>query len=63
VVAATALLSVFLLWTASQVQWVGASVHDLQRLAVLALVLLGSAVIYFGALWATGLNLRAFVRR
>jgi putative peptidoglycan lipid II flippase len=63
VVAATALLAVFLMWAASQLQWVGASVHDLQRLLVLALVLLGSALIYFGALWGSGLNLRAFVRR
>ena len=48
---------------ASQPQWVGPQIRDLQRLAVLALVLLGSALIYFGALWAAGLKLRAFVRR
>ena len=62
VVAACALLAIFLMWAASQPQWVGAHVHDLQRLAIMALVLLGSAMIYFGALWGAGLKLRAFVR-
>jgi len=63
VVAACALLSVFLMWAASQLQWVGPSVNELQRLLALALVLFGSAVIYFGALWGAGLKLREFVRR
>jgi len=63
VVAATALLSVFLMWAASHVQWVGPSVHDLSRFLVLALVMAGSALIYFASLWASGLKLRQFVRR
>ncbi len=63
VVAATALLSVFLMWAASHVQWVGPQVRDLQRLLILALVMLGSALIYFGALWGAGLKLREFARR
>lgn len=63
VIAATALLSVFLMWSARQVQWVGPAVHDLQRLGMLGAILLGSALVYFGALWAAGLKLRAFVRR
>ncbi len=63
VVAATALLSVFLMWAASHVQWVGPNVQDLRRLLILALVMLGSALIYFTALWAAGLKLREFARR
>lgn len=63
VVGATALLAVFLMWAASSLQWVGPQVHDLRRVAVLALVLLASAAIYFSALWGAGLKLRQFVRR
>ena len=63
VVAATALLSVFLMWAASSLSWVGPAVQDLQRLLVLALVLSGSALIYFAALWGAGLNLRQLVQR
>jgi len=63
VVAATALLSVFLMWSAGQLRWVGPSVNDLQRLLTLILIMFVSAVIYFGALWGAGLKLRDFVRR
>jgi len=63
VVAACALLAVFLMWSASQVQWVGPAVGDLQRLMTLGLIMLVSAAIYFGALWGAGLKLRSFMRQ
>ena len=63
VVAATALLSVFLMWSAGQVQWVGASVREVPRMLSLGLIMLVSAALYFGALWGTGLKLREFARR
>jgi len=62
VLAACALLSVFLMWSTSHLQWVGPAVHESSRLGVFALVMLGAALIYFGALWGAGLKLRAFMR-
>ena len=63
VAAATALLAVFLMWAANSLAWVGPDVRDWQRLLVLALVMAGSALIYFTALWGAGINLRQLVRR
>ena len=62
VLAATALLAIFLMWAAGSLAWVGPEVRDLQRILVMALVLLASAAIYFVALWAAGLKLRALLR-
>lgn len=60
--AASALLAVFLMWAARALPWVAAQVHELVRIGMLALVLAVSALIYFVALWAAGLNLRQFLR-
>ena len=62
VLAATALLAIFLMWAAGSLAWVGPEVRDLQRILVMALVLLASAAIYFVALWAAGLKFRALLR-
>ncbi|MEO8543931.1 MAG: murein biosynthesis integral membrane protein MurJ [Betaproteobacteria bacterium] len=61
VIAATALLAIFLIWSARTLPWIGPSVHDLQRIGMLLLVLAASAVIYFVALWGAGLKLRQFL--
>jgi putative peptidoglycan lipid II flippase len=63
VIAATALLAVFLLWAGSHFQWIALRAQAAQRIALLAGMLAASAAIYFGALWASGLNLRQFVTR
>ena len=63
VVAATALLTVFLMWAAHTTDWLALQSRSLQRIGLLAAVLCASAVIYFGALWAAGLKLRHLVRR
>ncbi|MGC1174882.1 murein biosynthesis integral membrane protein MurJ [Polaromonas sp.] len=63
VLAATALLAVFLMWAAQAVSWTGLRAEAFKRIGLLALVLLASAAIYFGALWATGLKLRKLMRR
>jgi putative peptidoglycan lipid II flippase len=63
VVGATALLTVFLSWSAGAVSWVDLRAQPLQRVGLLAAVLAGAAVIYFGALWAAGVKLRQFVAR
>jgi putative peptidoglycan lipid II flippase len=63
VVGATALLTVFLAWSAGAVSWVDLRAQPLQRVGLLATVLAAAAVIYFGALWAAGVKLRQFVAR
>lgn len=63
VLAASALLAVFLLWAAQAVSWTGLRAESFKRIGLLALVLLASGAIYFGALWAAGLKLRKLMRR
>ena len=63
VLAASVLLSVFLLWSAQVVSWTGLRAEAFKRIGLLALVLLGSAAIYFGSLWASGLKVRKLMRR
>lgn len=63
VVAASALLAVFLLWAEASVNWVALKSQYLQRIGFLLLVLSASAAIYFVALWAFRLKLRQLVRR
>ncbi len=63
VLAATALLAVFLAWAAGHFPWVGLRAQAGERVALLAGLLATSAAIYFGALWAAGVNLRQFVTR
>ncbi len=63
VVPATALLAVFLAWAAGAVSWVALRSDSLQRVGLLTLVLVVSAVIYFGSAMALGLKFRQFIRR
>jgi putative peptidoglycan lipid II flippase len=63
VVAASALLAVFLLWAAGSVNWISLRSQYLQRIWLLALVLSASGAIYFVALWVSGLKLRQLLRR
>ncbi|MEO7392563.1 MAG: lipid II flippase MurJ, partial [Ramlibacter sp.] len=63
VFAGSALLAVFLMWGAGHFQWVALRAHSLQRVGLMALMLAGSAAIYFVAIWAAGLKLRQFVTR
>nr|WP_279343687.1 murein biosynthesis integral membrane protein MurJ [Variovorax terrae] len=63
VVAASALLAVFLMWAAGAVPWLAMRGQGFTRIGMLALVLAASAAIYFVALWAAGVKLRQFVRR
>ena len=63
VIAASALLTVFLGWAAASFPWIGLRTEGWKRAGLLALMLLGSAAIYFSALWAGGVKLRQFVTR
>ncbi len=62
VLAASALLAVFLLWASAQVDWVHA-VQVGRRVLSLAMILAGAVVIYFGVLMLAGVQLRQFVRK
>jgi putative peptidoglycan lipid II flippase len=63
VLAASALLAVFLMWASSAFAWTQLQSARWTRIGLLVLSLAGSAVIYFGALWAAGLKLRQLARR
>ena len=63
VICATALLTVFLMWAAGSVNWVGMKAAYLQRIGLLAGVLSVSAAIYFITLRVSGLKLRQLLRR
>ena len=63
VLAATALLTAFLLWAAASIPWVDMRTEGFKRAGLMALMLLGSAALYFVALWAGGVKLRQFVLR
>ena len=63
VLAASSLLAVFLLWSAQAVDWVAMQNNYMQRIGLLAGVLIASGAIYFGACWAAGLKIRALLKR
>ena len=61
VAAASALLALYLAWAASALDWL--ALDKAERVLWLALAVVGSALLYFAVLLATGLKLRQFVRR
>lgn len=62
VLAASALLTIYLLWASAQFDWVHA-VHVGRRVLSLALLVGGAVVVYFGALLLAGVHLRQFMRK
>ena len=63
VVAASALLAVFLMWANSSVPWLALKAEKFQRIGWLALYISSAVAIYFVAVWAAGVNLRQLLRR
>lgn len=63
VVAASALLAVLLVWSSQHFDWIAMRAQSLQRVGLLAALMIASAVLYFGALWVAGLKLRKMLRR
>ena len=61
VIAASALLAIFLMWGAASFPWIGMRGDGLRRVGLMAMMLLGAAAIYFVALAAAGVKLRQFV--
>jgi putative peptidoglycan lipid II flippase len=63
VLAASALLAVFLMWANGSVAWLTLKDAKLQRIGLLALFVSGGIAIYFAAVLAAGLNVRQLLRR
>lgn len=63
VIAASTLLLIFLMWANGAFAWTQMSNQRLSRVGLVAGVMMGSALVYFTALWAAGLKLQQFVRR
>ena len=63
VLAGSALLIIYLLWAAQAFNWIELRSESLKRIGLLAVLMVGAAVIYLGAVWAAGLNLRQFLKR
>ncbi len=63
VLAASALLAVFLMWSAGSVNWVAFEGGALLRVGLMAAIVVGAALLYFAALMLSGLKLRQFVRK
>jgi putative peptidoglycan lipid II flippase len=62
VLAACALLAVFLMWANGSVDWVALRSHGFKRIWLLAIVLIASITIYFVALRIAGMKLRQLMR-
>jgi putative peptidoglycan lipid II flippase len=63
VLAGSALMAVLLMWAAQAQDWTALAGQDLRRIAYFSLVVVAAGALYFGALWAAGLRLRALMRR
>ncbi len=62
VIAASALMAVFLMWANTAVHWVELRQQPWLRMGFLALAIVAGAAIYFIALWASGLKFRALLK-
>jgi putative peptidoglycan lipid II flippase len=63
VIAASALLLVFLMWADGAFDWIQLRGQSFRRILLLSTILVTAVVIYFVAIWAAGLKLRQFIRR
>jgi putative peptidoglycan lipid II flippase len=63
VLAGTALLGIFLMWGAHTFPWTAWRAEPWKRIGMMAAMLAGAGIIYFGALLAAGVKLRQFVTR
>ncbi|MFT3856154.1 MAG: murein biosynthesis integral membrane protein MurJ [Aquabacterium sp.] len=63
VVLASALLGAGLWFASQHIDWIGLRHEHWLRIGAMVGCLIGAAVVYFGALMATGLNLRQAIRR
>src|SRR5256885_9440708 len=57
------ILAVLLTWGSQHFDWIALRANGWQRVGLLAALMAASVLLYFGALWAAGLKLRALLRR
>lgn len=62
VLSGSALMAIFLMWASQAVPWIGLREEGLKRIALFALCCASAALVYFLALWAAGLKLRALLK-
>jgi putative peptidoglycan lipid II flippase len=63
VVLATGLLTGLLVFASQALPWLAMRQDAWQRIGWMAIILFSSALVYFGALWLSGLRLKAFLKR
>jgi putative peptidoglycan lipid II flippase len=63
VIAASALLAVFLMWASSALPWLALQSAIFQRIGWMALVIAVGAAIYLIACWAAGLKLKSLLKK
>jgi putative peptidoglycan lipid II flippase len=62
VLAASTLMALFLMWAGHHFDWIELRAERLKRIGLMALILIGSAAIYFISILASGLKLRQLLR-
>lgn len=62
VLAGSALMAILLMWASQALPWLAMREQGLQRVGWFTLTALAAALLYFAALWAAGLKLRALFR-
>jgi putative peptidoglycan lipid II flippase len=63
VVLASAVMGAGLAWASSRFDWVALGTHELVRAGWLAAVIVGAVVVYFAVLLASGLRIKAFIKK
>ncbi len=63
VIAASALMAVFLMWASGALPWLALRAQVFQRIGWMALAIVMAALIYFLACWAAGLKLKALLKK
>ena len=63
VLAASAILALFLMWANGSVSWLALKAEKVQRIGFLALYVSSAIAIYIAVIWAAGVNLRQLLRR
>ena len=63
VLAGALVLAVLLAWGARHFDWIGLRSERLYRIGLMAALVAGAALLYFGVLTAVGVRLRSFMRR
>ena len=63
VLAASAVLTMFLVWANHAVPWVALHDQKLKRIALLVVAIATAVAVYFFAIWASGLKIRPLLRR